>query len=276
MKVIERINTNAAVAIDEKNKHIVILGKGVGFPKVPYDLKDLSVIERTFYDVDPRYIEVLANLPRNIILASTKVYEMIIIRMDCELNPNFPIILADHLQFAMHRIKQGIELRNPLEYELYQFYPKEIQVAKKVLSILEEDLDMKFQESEIASIALHIINAEKESSNMHETMKQVDILSSVTSIIETELNIKFDKENFYYTRFITHVRFLIYRLETNNQAKETSNVLLDKTIEEYPDIYACTMKILEYLYTSYLWKCNEEEILFLMLHINRLKSKNES
>ena len=62
MKIVKRINTNAAIAITGNKKEIVILGKGVGFPKVPYELTDISVIERTFYDIDPIYINVLANL----------------------------------------------------------------------------------------------------------------------------------------------------------------------------------------------------------------------
>ena len=62
MKIVKRINTNAAIAINGNKKEIVILGKGVGFPKVPYELTDISVIERIFYDIDPIYINILANL----------------------------------------------------------------------------------------------------------------------------------------------------------------------------------------------------------------------
>ena len=68
MKIVKRINTNAAIAINGNKKEIVILGKGVGFPKVPYELTDISIIERTFYDIDPIYINVLANLSNDIVI----------------------------------------------------------------------------------------------------------------------------------------------------------------------------------------------------------------
>ena len=101
MKIVKRINTNAAIAINGNKKEIVILGKGVGFPKVPYELTDISIIERTFYDIDPIYINVLANLSNDIVIVCTKIYELAKLKLECELNTNFPIILADHIQFAI-------------------------------------------------------------------------------------------------------------------------------------------------------------------------------
>ena len=74
MKIVKRININAAIAINGNKKEIVILGKGVGFPKVPYELTDISIIERTFYDIDPIYINVLANLSNDIVIVCTNEY----------------------------------------------------------------------------------------------------------------------------------------------------------------------------------------------------------
>ena len=54
MKITKKINTSAALALDSTGREVVVLGKGIGFPPVPYELNDLSKIERTFYDVDPK------------------------------------------------------------------------------------------------------------------------------------------------------------------------------------------------------------------------------
>lgn len=56
MKIIRQINNNAALALDGNGKELVVLGRGVGFPKMPYELTDLSRIERTFYDVNPNIL----------------------------------------------------------------------------------------------------------------------------------------------------------------------------------------------------------------------------
>lgn len=48
MQIIKKINTSAALALDKTGHEIVVMGKGIGFPPVPYELNDLSKIERTF------------------------------------------------------------------------------------------------------------------------------------------------------------------------------------------------------------------------------------
>jgi len=52
MKLLRKINNNAAVAQDNRGREMVVLGRGVGFHPMPYELTDLSVVYRTFYDVD--------------------------------------------------------------------------------------------------------------------------------------------------------------------------------------------------------------------------------
>lgn len=52
MRIIKKINNNVAVAVDSAGHELIVLGKGLGFPKMPYELNDLSRITRTFYDAD--------------------------------------------------------------------------------------------------------------------------------------------------------------------------------------------------------------------------------
>ena len=87
MKVIRKINTSAAVALDSAGKEVIILGKGVGFPEMPYDLTDLSRVERTFYDIDPRYRDMIGSLRTEILLASAEIAEEAEIQLNAQLNP---------------------------------------------------------------------------------------------------------------------------------------------------------------------------------------------
>lgn len=63
MKIIRKINNNAAIAQDKRGRELVVLGRGVGFHPVPYELTDLSVIYRTYYDVNPKYFGLAGNFP---------------------------------------------------------------------------------------------------------------------------------------------------------------------------------------------------------------------
>lgn len=35
MKVIKKVNNNVAIAINDNNEEVFVVGKGVGFPKTP-------------------------------------------------------------------------------------------------------------------------------------------------------------------------------------------------------------------------------------------------
>ena len=70
MRIVRKINNSAAVAQDSRGKELIVIGKGIGFPAVPYELTDMSRIDRTFYDIDPRYFEMISTLPQEILLAS--------------------------------------------------------------------------------------------------------------------------------------------------------------------------------------------------------------
>ena len=84
MKIIKRINHNAAIALDQKGNELVVLGKGIGFPQVPYELNDLSKISKTFYDLDPIYMDMVPSLPQEMLLAAADIIEQAKIELDCE------------------------------------------------------------------------------------------------------------------------------------------------------------------------------------------------
>lgn len=45
--------------------------------------------------------------------------------------------------------------------------------------------------------------------------------------------------------------------------------------ENYPETYACVSKIEEYLFHEFNEKCTHEELLYLMIHVNRLYTKED-
>ena len=133
MKLLRKINNNAAVAQDNRGREMVVLGRGVGFHPMPYELTDLSVVYRTFYDVDPQYYEILSNLPEDALLAAADITEQSEITLRTELNPNLPFTLADHIAFAQQREKQGIRMAAPLHYDVQHLYPREYELGLRAL-----------------------------------------------------------------------------------------------------------------------------------------------
>lgn len=276
MRIIRKINNSAAVALDSRGIETVVLGKAIGFPPVPYELEDISVIERTFYDIDPRYLDMIGALPQEVLLASADIAEEAQLCLKTGLNPNLPLTLADHLQFAIERLRKGVNLGIPIAYDIRHLYPQEAELGQQALKILEEYVGVLLPESEAVNIAMHLINAEIENCDIHSLMKTMEIIDRVDSIVEHELGIVLDKDSYNYYRFGMHMRYLIQRLMSGSQNENDNSGMVRALAREYPQVYICAGKIVDFLKKTWGWQCNDEELLYLMLHINRVREKAEA
>lgn len=68
--------------------------------------------------------------------------------------------MADHLNFAIKRLKDGIELNNPLEWEVKNYYKVEFDFASRSTQMVLKKYGVFLPEAEACSIALHIVNAQ--------------------------------------------------------------------------------------------------------------------
>lgn len=273
MKIKKVISNNAVLAVDSKDHDVVVLGSGVGWRKTVEQEIDLERVERTFYDMDDRYLEMLGQLPENVLLASADVVEQAEVNLECDLNPNLPVTLADHLQFAIERMRKDVRVNTPLAYDVEHLYPREAELGMLALDILQDYTGLRLPESEVTGVALHLINAEMEGGNLHSMMMAVQIIADIDKIVERDLGVVLNKRSFYYSRFTMHLRYLIQRLEANAPAPEVNAGMLRETAREYPDVYTCARHIAAYFKRKWGWRCSDEEVLYLMLHINRVKQQ---
>lgn len=275
MRIIKKINTSAVLALDSSGKEIVVLGKGLGFPAIPYELEDLSRIDRTFYDVDSRYLGMITDIPQQVLLASAEIAELAEDELDCRMNPNLPFTLADHLHFAISRLRSGVDLTTPIAYDVKHLYPREYDLGVRALEILRNTADVMLPEHEAVNVTMHIINAEAESSDLHNLMMTLKIIDQVENLAERQMRITLDKESYYYSRFAMHLRYLIQRLENGNPAEAHGAEMLRPIAREYPEIYACALKVAEYFKGTWGWQCSDEEIVYLMVHIHRVWKRTQ-
>ncbi len=274
MIITKKINNNVALGLDSKGKEIVIFGKGIGFHEIPYELVDLTLVTKTYYDIEESYLGLLDEIPENILNVSFKISEYAKNKVNCELNPNLPITLADHINFAIERFKKSIDITNPLANDIKHLYKLEMEIGNKGLEFIRKDLKLILPKIEAASIAIHIINAESGHNDMDETIRLTKILKEVTKIIEDSFNIEIDKESLDYSRFVIHLKYFIQRVEKNEiKNSNDNNVIFESLKIQYPDTYSCFKKIDNYFKQSLKWEYNDDEQLYIMVHINRLLSK---
>lgn len=270
MKIVKKLNNNVAIGIDNNNHECIIFGKGVGFPAMPYELNDLSKINRTYYDIDEKYLGLVEEIPDEIFSVASKIVEIAKIKLNCDLNPNLLFTLADHLNFAIERYEKNIDLSNPLFYDIEHFYSKEISIGYKALEYIQQELKLHLPKSEAANIAMHLVNAEANDGNMNESIRNTKVLRDVVDIISETLQIEIEEESYSYSRFIIHMRYLLNRHSANLKISSENKKMYELMKVQYPDTYKCVIRIEEYFSTHLGWQCDEEELLYLMLHINRL------
>lgn len=275
MLILKKINNNVALASSDAGEEIVVFGKGVGFHEMPYELEDESVIQRVFRDVDEKCIGGFANIADDVLLVASDIVAMADKALDCALAGNLVVCLADHLQYALERTGDGIAIENPLSHEVAFVYPREVELGRRGIEIVLDRLGVKLPESEVTSIALHLVNAEVDGmgsvQDMDLVMKSTLILERATQVIEGQLGQQLDRTSYAYVRFAAHLRFLIRRLMRGG-CKETENSgLFRQAARDFPDAYRCAAGINEYLKRDYNWSCSDEEMLYLMMHVNRLR-----
>lgn len=72
--------------------------------------------------------------------------------------------LVNHLGPSISRLRMHMDIRNPLLNEMRERYPELMQLARESVASVEHELGLKFPESELAFIAMHLSAALTDSS----------------------------------------------------------------------------------------------------------------
>ena len=279
MKVIRKINNNVAIGLDKDQREVVIFGNGVGFGVMPNELTDLTKIERTFYNIDSRYYGLLNEIPENIFLIVTRLLDIAKSKIGGDWNPNVVFILADHIHFAVERYRKGISIPLPYSYELEYEHPELTDVAKWFIRKINEDLHVTLGMDEVTSITMHLINAqgvrETQTEQKYSPQRIALVIQDITDIVEAFFQIKIDQKRFHYFRFKNHLKLFLQRKERGEQFDQKKKELYESIRKTYPDVFKCVNLIDDYFLKEFSERCPQEELLYLMVHIIQLYSKED-
>lgn len=274
MKVIRNINNNVAVCLDDNNHEVIAFGKGIGFQKAPYEI-ELAQIDRTYYNLDSHYIALLNELPEDIMEVTTEIVDKGSAYLGIELNKTFWFSLCDHINFAVENAKKGLIISNPMTNEIRHLYEKEMLLGKWAVKHIAKKLSIRLPQSEEGNLALHFINAMQMVKQSQEEDDMEHFVEDITDIIESEMNIIIDRNDFSYSRFVTHLKFLLKRSHKLNESISDNVKMYEQVYSNYPEIRGAIAKIKEYIIVELDIEPSKEELLYLMIHINRLCARDE-
>ena len=278
-RVRKALNHNTLIAISmENNQEYLVIGKGIGFGKkvserfeIPENIECsvYSLHEQTergkamelIKGIEPVYLEIAGK----VLAKSEEVFGKI------DKNILFP--MADHIAFAVQRIRANEQISNPLTDDIRALFHMEYKTAECVKDILWEMLQVEIDEHEIGYIALHIHSA-IEDENVALSMQIAMAVRECIRIIEEETGQTIDVMSLSYNRLMNHIRYMVARSIKGEKLKLNMN---DYMSVKFPKSFWMATEVCKQLEKQLHRNSplDEVEIGYLAMHIERVLMDKE-
>lgn len=272
INIVKALNNNLVLAKDSHGQELVLFGTGIGFKKKNGDWVEEENISKVFRPEDStRFQHEFHELPPQYLDVSAKIIKEAETALDKKFGIGLLMALADHIQFA---VKRGIVNDNPVKYEVPHLYRQEYLVGLDALKFIMQDLQVALDKEEASFIALHLVNAQIDSPNdMSETLQVTALIKEIIKIIQSIFNQSLDKNSIDYSRFVMHLRYFIVRQKQQQPLAKMDADLRTIIQERYTKSYACGLVIKEMMEREFKLKMSEDELIYLVIHIQRITTK---
>lgn len=277
MRILRIFNNNVVLASNDAGEQAVMIGRGLAFGKRKHEPLDPGLVERTFVPEaaggDEHLGALLSEIPPEILALATELEEVARTEMGMRISHSFVLPLADHLNFAMMRAREGMGVQYPLSIEVSQLYPKELAFGQRAVRMARERLGADLPDEEATPLALHLVNSQFASEDLAKTFKMTQIFSQIFQVIASAYGHEVDRSSLSVARFVTHLRYLFVRTEQGRTAVQkdpTLPAIHDAVKTGYPEAYACADKVMLLLEMHLGDDLSEDEHTYLTIHIARL------
>lgn len=270
-RVIKVLNNNTVLATCDEQE-VIVMYKGIGFGKKYDEMFDVPSVAKTYRMqksiedkrrssemvnmIDAQYLEIASEILR---IACTKFEQV---------DEGILLPLADHICFAIKRMDENIMPSNPFVNDIRLLFPEEYKVALQGKNIIKTIIHKSINEDEVGYICLHIHSAIS-CNPVSETMEATRIIHDSIQQLQEDLHVHIDTQSISYVRLMNHIKFLLLRLNTNEQLQMD---ISEFTKDKFPFAYEQAKDICEALSKTLKKKMPENEIGYLALHLERILS----
>lgn len=264
------LNHNTVIAVSPDNKHeCLIMGKGIGFGRKITERIDIREEDKVYSlneytdrgsaknivkSIEPAFLEIASKVLDNAELRFGKIDRTVL----------FP--LADHIAFAVKRIKNGEQLSNPLTEDIRVLFYMEYKVAESVRPLLKEMCNIDISDDEVGYVALHVhsaINDEKVS----QAMQMARAVRECITLVEKETKKPIDVMSLSYNRLMNHIRYMVARAMNGEKLKVNMNDYMEV---KFPQAFTMAKAICDEIAKSLNTRLEDVEIGYLAIHIERV------
>ncbi len=264
------LNHNTVIGIQsEDNQEYLLMGKGIGFGKkiterieVGEEVTVYSLQKSTergnagelIQSISPVCLEIAGQ----ILDAAEKEFGKI------DRNILFP--MADHIEYAIRRIKANEQISNPLTEDIRVLFHMEYKVAEQMIPILKNQMGIEIDADEIGYIALHIHSA-IEDEKVSQAMQVAQAVRESISQIEQEIGRPIDVMSLAYNRLMNHIRYMAARVMKGEKLKVNMN---DYMGIKFPNAFRIAERVCKQVERNLRCELSEVEIGYLAMHIERV------
>lgn len=279
MRIKKVINNNILCVVDDKGSELIVTGRGLGFGRKIGQRVEPSDVEKVYRMEDRteqrRLRELVEQIPLEHLDLTEELISEIRATIHQPLNESLLITLADHISFAIQRKAQGVEFKNPLAGSILCYYPTEYQLGQRCLSLIRERCGVDLNPDEAAFIALHIVNAELNTSmsEMYDITRLIEGVIEVVEYFYRDLG-SFDRESLAFNRFVVHLRYFAQRLfqgklmsDSPEESDAAFRALIARNCKQH---YKCAQCIAEYIKNTWHQTLSQEELIYLTIHLKRV------
>lgn len=275
-RITKILNNNVVFVTDDQKREFIAVGNGLGFHhrvyENIYEHEIINIFAQVNNTKNNRLVTMLEEIPFDRIEMAVEMAEYSEKKLNRKMNENLILGLADHIHFTLQRYKDGMIFPAVASEEIKRFYQEEFQIGLYIIDRINERYNVKFNTDEASAIAFHIIQASSERKK-----STIDILYGVRDVVQivTEgLSIELDENSLDYSRFIIHLKFFLRKVVLNTVSQsDTDRTMLANFEVEFENIANIVESVNQYLVTKYDYQMNDDDKLYLFVHIRRLFKK---
>lgn len=257
------------IVVNEQDmQEYLIMGKGIGFGKKvaeriekPVDAQIYSMVEAgkesikatSAKEIDPIYLE-----------AANMLLEAAEKRLG-KVDRSVMIPLADHIEFAVKRIKEQGEISNPLTQDIKVLFHGEYKVAEEICPFLQKETGVEISESEVGYIALHVHSAITEE-KVASSLQIAECVRECISMIEEKIGCQIPVITLSYNRLMNHIRYMVLRCMQKEEIKISMNDYMEI---RFASSYEIAGEICNEMEKILKTNMHPNEIGYLAIHIQR-------
>lgn len=273
LKIDRIIGNNLIMVKDiETGKEYVLLGKGIGFNAKGdgrISAKDPRIEKRFRLDENTpisHYQSLLTDIDPDVIRISEAIIADIAADFALTVSPKVYFALPSHIQFAVYRIRNGMEIVNPFLYETKMCFPKEYGIAQKAAERISTAFHIDIPEDEIGFLTFHV-HAAVSNVSVGQLVKFTSLINDLVQLIETRKQLAIPRESMDYIRLITHLRYAVERVL---QGRVAANPFLPAIRKEYRKEYELALEMCRQMGDYLQMDIPEDETGYMTMHLYRL------